>query len=141
MLDGSLRVGYARMLELRKLNGKKRVPRLSVRAADASCCLAVVLPLAKGVRGRWVADRTKAPPVLVPLLSLGRRAVATEGTDAQAGTFSMRLGDVAAGGQELLATNLSASLFEASKMKKVFKDLMAMKVDKLKEELEDGGAG
>ena len=84
-----------------------------------------------------MADRTKAPPVLVPLLSLGRRAVATEGTDAQAGTFSMRLGDVAAGGQELLATNLSASLFEASKMKKVFKDLMAMKVDELKEELEE----
>ena len=53
----------------------------------------------------------------------------------------MRLADVAAGGQELLATNLSASLFEASKMKKVFKDLMAMKVDELKEELEDGGAG
>ena len=33
MLDGSLRVGYARVLELRKLNGKKRMPRLSVRPA------------------------------------------------------------------------------------------------------------
>eukprot|EP00966_Prymnesium_polylepis_P150922 3486300-Prymnesium_polylepis.1 len=51
MIDGSLHVGYARVLELRKLNGKRRVPRLSVRAADASCCMAVVLPLTRqGIR-------------------------------------------------------------------------------------------
>ena len=43
----------------------------------------------------------KAPPVLVPLLSLGRRAVATEGTDARADTFSIKLADVVAGGFEL----------------------------------------
>ena len=62
MLDGGLCVGYARILELRKLNGKRRVPRLSVKAAvpaDASCCLAVVLPLVKA-SGRWSPDRTKA---------------------------------------------------------------------------------
>ena len=84
MLDGGLRVAYARILELRKLNGKRRVPRLSVKAADASCCLAVVLPLIRA-SGRWLPDRTKAP-VLVPLVNLGRRAVATEGTGARAGT-------------------------------------------------------
>ena len=50
MLDGGLR----------KLNSKQRVPRLSVKAADASCCLAVVLPLIK-VSGRWSPDPTKAP--------------------------------------------------------------------------------
>ena len=44
MLEGVLRVGYARVLELRKLNGKKRVPRLSVRAKDASRCSAVIQP-------------------------------------------------------------------------------------------------
>ena len=97
MLDGGLCVGYARILELRKLNGKRRVPRLSVKAADASCCLAVVLPLVKA-SGRWSPDRTKAP-VLVPLVSLGRRAVATEGTGVRAGTFAMRLADEAAGGR------------------------------------------
>ena len=44
----------------------------------------------------------KVPPVLVPLLlSLGRRAVATEGTDARADTFSIKLADVVAGGFEL----------------------------------------
>ena len=80
MLEGVLRVGYARVLELRKLNGKKRVPRLSVRASSASLCSAVVLPLVEHTKGRWVPDSSKAP-VLVPLLSLGQRMVATAGGD------------------------------------------------------------
>ena len=66
--------------------------------------------LAKGARDRWAPDRTKAPPVLVPLLSLGRRVVATEGTDARAGTFSIKLADVVAGGLDLRATSLSSDL-------------------------------
>ena len=119
------------------VNGKRRVPRLSVRAEDASLCTAVVLPLVKRL-GRWAADRTKAPPVLVPLLSLGRRAAATEGSGARASTFALRLADVAAGGQELQATSLSADLFAAAAMQAVEKDLMAMKVAELKEELEAG---
>ena len=69
MVDGALHVGYAHVLELRKLNGRRRVPRLSVRAKDASRCSAVILPLVKR-GGRWVPDRIVAPPVLVPLLSL-----------------------------------------------------------------------
>ena len=44
--------------------------------------------------------------------------------------------DVAAGGQELRATALSSDLFEAAAMRVVDKDLMAMKVNELKEELE-----
>ena len=123
------------ILELRKLNGKRRMPRLSVRAADAACCMAVVLPLVEGPVGRWAPDRTKVPPVLVPLLSLGCQAAATAGGD---GTFSMGTPDVAAGGQELRATALSSDLFEAAAMRVVDKDLMAMKVNELKVQ---GGAG
>jgi hypothetical protein len=78
--------------------------------------------------GRWAPDRTKVPPVLVPLLSLGRRTVATEGGGARSGTFSMSLAAVPAGGPELQATHLSADLFEAAAMKAVGKDLLAMKV-------------
>ena len=51
---------------------------------------------------RWVPDRTRARPTLVPLLSLGRRVVATEGSGAQAGTFSMAVADAAAGGSALM---------------------------------------
>ena len=39
-------------------------------------------------------------------------------------------------GHELRAASLSAELFKAEAMKAVDKDLMAMKVDELKEELE-----
>ena len=80
------------------------------------------------------------PPVLVPLLSLGQRVVATEGSGARASTFYMQTAEVAAGGQELRVTNLSSSLFEAAAMKAVSKDLMHMKVvDELKVELEERG--
>ena len=47
--------------------------------------------------------------------------------------------DEAAGGQELHATALSSELFEAAAMRVGVKDLMAMKVDELKEELEARG--
>ena len=40
------------------------------------------------------------------------------------------------GRQELQATTLSSDLFKASNMKVVFKDLLTMKVDELKQELE-----
>ena len=78
--------------------------------------------------------------MLVPLLSLVRRAVATEGTDARAGTFSIQLADVVASRLESCERPASHSdLFEASKMKKLFKSLMAMKVSELKGELEERG--
>ena len=83
-----------------------------------------------------MTDRTKAPPVLVPLLCLGRRATATEGSGVRASTFAFRLAEVAAGGQELQATSLSSDLFAAAAMQAVAKDLMAMKVTELKEELQ-----
>ena len=55
------------------------------------------------------------------------------------GTFSMDLADVAAGGQVLRATSLSVDLFAAAAMRVGTKDLMAMKVAELKEELEARG--
>ena len=51
----------------------------------------------------------------------------------------MALADAPAGGSELRATCLSADLFEAAAMAAVSKDLMAMKVTELKEELEARG--
>ena len=138
LLEGALRVSYARVLELRKLNGKRRVLRLSVRTKDASLCSAVIQPLvSRG--GRWVVDASAACPVLVPLTSLGRRAVAAEGSGAQAGSFAIGAADRAAGGPRLRATCLSEELFAAVGMQAVRKTLMSMKVTELKEELEARG--
>ena len=97
------------------------------------------MPLVEAA-GRWAPDRSRAP-ILVPLLSLGRRAVATAGGGAHAGSFSMGLADAAAGGPALRPTSLSPDLFAAAAMRAVAKDLMAMKVDELKEELEARGEG
>ena len=77
--------------------------------------------------------------MLVPLLSLGRRAIATEGSSAQSGTFSFALAAVPAGGPELQPAHLSTDLFKAAsdeRMRVVNKDLTEMKVAELKEELE-----
>ena len=112
MLEGVLRVGYVCVLELRKLNGKRRVPRLSVQAKDASRCSAVILPLVE-CSDRWVADRSVARPVLVPLLSLGRRVVASEGQGASTGSFAVAADAQAAGGPVLRTTYLSEDLFAA----------------------------
>ena len=46
---------------------------------------------------------------------------------------------LSAGGQELRTTTLSSALFKAEAMKGISKDLMAMKVDELKLELEERG--
>ena len=53
----------------------------------------------------------------------------------------MGLAAVPADGPELQPTNLSSELFEAAVMQAVSKDLMAMKVAELKEELEARGEG
>eukprot|EP00966_Prymnesium_polylepis_P043741 1013699-Prymnesium_polylepis.1 len=118
-------------MELRKLNGKRRVPGLSVRAVDASCCMAVD----QGTAGACAAG-----------LSLGRRAIATEGSGAQSGSFSVALAARAsrwtrAAANAPLTLKLSADLFEAAAMRVVNKDLMVMMVAELKEELEVRGEG
>ena len=65
---------------------RRLIAEPSVRAKDASRsrCSAVILPVAER-DGRWVADHSVACPVLVPLLSLGRRVLATEGAGDRAG--------------------------------------------------------
>ena len=91
---------------------------------------------------RWIADASVACPVLVPLTSLGRRVVATEGDGARADSFAIAAAPAAraAGGRQLRATCLrSEELFAAAAMEAVQKDLMAMKVTELKEELEARG--
>ena len=81
--------------------------------------------------------------MLVPLTSLGRRAVATEASGAQAGSSAIGAADLLArrrraGGPRLRATCLSEELFAAPAMQTVQKDLVSMKVTELKEELERG---
>ena len=74
--------------------------------------------------------------MLVPVLSLGRHVLLSEGSGALAGTFALSAPAVAAGGPQLRETCLSSDLFEASAMQAVQKDLMEMLVRELKEELE-----
>ena len=128
-----MRVGYARVLELRKLNGKKRVPRLGVRASSASVCSAVVQPLVEMSPGRWVADCSRAVPVIVPLLSLGQQMVASAASAD--GAFSLGAAGVAGRGHALRTMCPEPELFEAAAMLAVEKDLMDMLVRELKEEL------
>ena len=102
-------------------------------------CSAVIQPLvARG--GRWVVDAA-ACPVLVPLTSLGRRAVATEGSGAQAGSFTIGAADRAAGGPRLRATCLSEELFAVrgpGDTDGAEGPVMSIKVTELREELERG---
>ena len=100
-----------------RLSHRAELLQPSEMEPDAGAIVTSAL-LAKGARDRWAPDRTKAPPVLVPLLSLGRRVVATEGTDARAGTFSIKLADVVAGGLDLRATSLSSDLLRGVKDEK-----------------------
>ena len=57
-------------------------------------CSAVVLPLVEESPGRWLADCVEATPVLVPLLSLGQRVVASAPSEAE-GAFSLAAADEA----------------------------------------------
>ena len=60
--------------------------------------------------------------------------VATTGGE---GVLSLAAAETDAGGPLLHATSWEAELFEASAMRVVFKDLMAMKVTELKDELRE----
>ena len=73
--------------------------------------------------------------MLVPLLSLGRRVVAGEDSAEPAGSCSLGAAANPAGGCALHTISLSPELFEAAAMQAVAKDLMAMKVVELREEL------
>ena len=112
-----------------------RHTRLSVCASSESICSAVVLPLVDVEHSPVCWTRAKVAPMLVPALSLGRRVVATEGGGAQAGTFSLTPALTPGGGRLLCTVCLEPELFEAVAMQVGSKDLMAMRVVDLKEEL------
>ena len=95
---------------MRKLNGKKTVLRLSVRASDACRCMAVVLPLIREGQ-RWIEDCTRSNIVLVPLLSLGQHVLASPGTGVQQHSLAMSAALKAAGGAVLSGSVLHAALF------------------------------
>ena len=64
-----------------------------------SVCSAVVQPLVEVSPGRWVADCSRAVPLIVPLLSLGQQMVASAASAD--GAFSLGATGVAAGGHAL----------------------------------------
>lgn len=156
-LEGVLRVGYARILELRKWNGRVMHPRLGIARNDAIRGMAVVLPFVRrslfsperlaslfgddsdteeGVGGRWTVDRRRAAPLLVPLVSLGRHVQLVD-DDAAPGQYSIASVSDTAGGPALHGCVISIEMFEADQMVgPVEKDLMDMKVTELKGELE-----
>ena len=138
LCEGTLRVGYVRVLELRKLNGKRRVLRLSVPASSASVCSAVVAPLVCDAQGRW----RRAPetcPLLVPLTSLGRRVVACAGAGARSDSYVIAAAPAAAGGLQLRPASLPLELFQAGGDGGLDLDLMTMKVVELRAALEARG--
>ena len=156
-LEGVLRVGYARILELRKWNGRVMHPRLGIARNNAARGMAVVLPFVRrspwspehlaslfgddsdteeGAGGRWTVDRRRAAPLLVPLVSLGRLVQLAEDRAAPGQYTILSVSDVA-GGPALRGCAITLEMFEADKMVGlVAKDLMEMKVAELKKELE-----
>ena len=140
------------MLEIRKLNGKTQHPRWSVAASDASICTAVVLPFVheedemttEEQDGQWRVDRSIAPPILVPMLSLGRKVEATVQQHTQPAhtkyTFTFPTPpDPQAGGPLLRSICIDPTMFSADAMLAVSTDLADMKVAELKEELRHRG--
>ena len=74
----------------------------------------MIYPLVECINGSWKVDVHASSAVLVPVLSLGRRMVATPA--AHAGTFTLAEAAVAAGGPALRPTRLYSELFEAEAM-------------------------
>ena len=144
------------VLELRLQNGRHFHPRLAVSRKDAKRAVAVVQPFVPTTihekmvecfgddysdnepEGTLCIDRLRAPAVLVPLSSLGRRVEMVEGSEE--GVFDPVASVGEAGGDPLQACTLTPDLFAAAAMFGVERDLMKMTVLQLKEELEARGA-
>ena len=133
LLEGTLRVGYVRVMELRTLNGKVRELRLSARGRH--------LALHCGsVAARQVGCALGGGPHQG---AAGLRACALPRAagDGPSGRDGLRDGARVAGcGAELRAATLSEELFAAAAMVRVAKDLLAMKVTELRDELKARGA-
>jgi hypothetical protein len=151
-------VGYVRVLELRLQNGRYFHPRLGVSRRDARRAQAVVQPFVQRQSQRqrataaamfgdddsdasddsWRVDRRLAGATIVQLSSLGRRVEMLEGPP---GVFDMLWSPVdGVGGPAVRPCTLTPSLFKATAMVSVPRDLMKMTVLQLKEELEARGA-
>ena len=135
-------VGYCRLIEIRKLNGKTPHPRWSVTASDASLCTAVVLPFVPAeADGCCEVNRNIAPPLLVPMLSFGRQVSISENPNQSEGkTYTVAASPPPyAGGPKLRSICIDPSMFSADAMHAVSSDLEEMKVAELKEELQCRG--
>lgn len=95
--------------------------------------------LVQNGNGQWVEDFSTSPPLLVPVLSLGQRVVATEGIVALSGSYSFAAASPAAGRSALRTIYLSSEMFEVGEVTGLQIDLMEMKLAELKEELESRG--
>ena len=93
----------------------------------------------KGLNGGWVEACEKVCPLLVPILSLGRRVVAQTAAGAVTGGLNISAALTVAGGPQLRAAVLTPALFAAGAMVRVKQDLIKMKVTELKEELKERG--
>ena len=117
VLEGDVRVGHVRVLELRKLCGNVQHPRLSVKQADAALGFAVVLPLLPrdGQPQAHAADRASAPPKLVPLLGLGRKVELQERAGEES-VYTIGEAAKACGGPKLKPLSLDPEWFARSAM-------------------------
>ena len=145
LLAGVLRVGYARVAELRKGHHQGSVahPRLSVRREDAARCEAVLTLLADCGGGMLTEDRSK-PPMLVPATLLGSRIEMAEVAPADAyagGRYKLGGRDPVCGGVPLKQLCLDDSAFAEHTMKAgAGVDFEEMKLKELKEELAARGS-
>ena len=95
-LEGRMGVGHARVLELRKQCGRPLHPRLSIRQQDAALGTAIIqllVPCARRHRQPhalqlYASDRTRARPMPVPLISLGRKVTMADYTGVHVGEAS-----------------------------------------------------
>jgi hypothetical protein len=142
-LDGATRVGYARVLELRKSCGRTTHVRLSVRKQDAAACSVIVDLLQPVGRSgpsskQFETNRTHAPPKLTSVLNLGRKVEMTPATSSSGSELRFELAKVCdgVGGRQLRSLALSPDMFTGDVMLGEVKvDLMAMTVSQLSAEL------
>ena len=134
---------HARILELRKICGRTTHTRLSVRAKDAAACSAVIDLLEvvtdRGASRQFRVNRTKSPPELAPVLSLGRAVTmeATAAPDANGDAlFQLKGARDGVGGPKLSALVLTTDMFAGEAMcGESAVDLMQMKQKELSAEL------
>ena len=120
-LEGVLKVGYARIAEIRKGVGRGSVahPRLSVRYDDAARCEAVLTPLVLDEVTNVLSEDGTRPPLLVPLALLGCKVEVRELSSCDAywgGEYELVRPAPTCGGPMLQMLVLDETTFAASAM-------------------------